>query len=180
MSYIYMFIAQRYGAEIIELLHGHESMLKATAPQYEDVRPDAPLEELCEGYDNHHFNAVSNCSHAAGMILVFITLISFLHKPRLEFLCSLPPIWYLYAWVGHFFLQKDIPAVFVYGMTFRGWLSGEYCSILSLFGGRTISEPWEFALTLVMVIMHLYSLPPLPGWGWAGTDSRGALYKKNK
>ena len=60
-SYLCMFLAQRCGAEIIELLHGPDARAKATAPQYEDVRADAPLHELCQGYEAHHWDSTSNC-----------------------------------------------------------------------------------------------------------------------
>ena len=33
---------------------------------------------------------------------------------------------YLFAWAGHFYYQADIPAVFTYGTTLRGWSRGEY------------------------------------------------------
>ena len=48
--------------EVIELLHGHTAVEAATAPLYDDVKADAPLELLCRGYDAHHFDALSNCS----------------------------------------------------------------------------------------------------------------------
>jgi hypothetical protein len=164
-SYVFMMIAQNYGPEVIELLHGKEARLKATAPQYDDVQPDTPLQQLCEGYDAHHFDNISNCIHAAGMLMALFSLFCFFVSKQSLILLTLPPIWYLYAWVGHFLIQKDIPAVFVYGMTFRGWLSGEYCSICSLFLGRTIALPWECGLTALLVTLHLYLLPPVPGWG---------------
>ena len=78
--------------------------------------------------------------------------------PRMEH--TVPPTWYLYAWAGHFFVQKDIPAVFVYGMSLRGWLAGEYCSLCSLFAGRTVAEPWELLLTAGIVGVHMFLFFP--------------------
>ena len=122
-GYILMAIAQRYGPEVIEVLHGKEAKQKATAVlQYDDVKADRALQELCDGYDAHHYDPVSNCLHAAGMILGIISILSFLISRKGKILVTVFPIWYLYAWVGHFFLQKDIPAVFVYGMTLQGLL----------------------------------------------------------
>jgi hypothetical protein len=172
LGYAAMFVAQNFGAEVIELLHGSEARLKATSPQYDDVHADTPLQQLCEGYDAHHFDRVSNCIHAAGMILAFISLFCFIVSKERRILLTLPPIWYLYAWIGHFFIQKDIPAVFVYGMTLKGWLSGEYCSICSLLFGRTISLPWELGLTALMVVSHVCLLPPVPGWGLLGATNK--------
>ena len=61
-------------------------------------------------------------------------------------------MWYLSAWAGHFILQKDVPAVFSYGMSPRGWAVGEYCSMRALYGWGerglvTIPEPWQWAAT---------------------------------
>jgi hypothetical protein len=164
-GYGLMFIAQSFGPDVIEALHGPAARADATAPIYDDVKPDAPLDLLCQGYEAHHYNQVSNCFHAAGMVLSFLTVCSMIISRRFEIFFSLPPIWYLYAWAGHFLIQKDIPAVFVYGMTLRGWLSGEYCSISSLLGGRTLTELWEYGLMMLIVIFHMILLPPVPFWG---------------
>ena len=85
-GYVAMVVSQKFGPEIIEALHGAEARAKATAPIYDDVRPDAPLHELCQGYEDHHFNSLSNCSHAAGMILVFLTICCALRFMRLDVL----------------------------------------------------------------------------------------------
>jgi hypothetical protein len=172
LSYVCMFIAQRFGAEVIEHLHGREARVKATL-HYDDVKPDAPLQALCEGYDAHHFDSLSNCVHAAGMVLVFVSLVSFVRSnfKSTQILATLPPIWYLYAWTGHFFIQQDIPAVFVYGMSLRGWLAGEYCSICSLCMGRTVSTPTELVMTAGMVAVHMALLPPIPSWGFWAVES---------
>lgn len=171
-GYVLMFVAQNFGPEVIEILHGKEARERATAPKYNDVLPDTPLTQLCDGYDSHHFDQLSNCLHAAGMIVAFLTLFSFIVTRKIRVLLTLPPVWYLYAWIGHFFIQKDIPAVFVYGMTLRGWLSGEYCSICSLLSGRTISEHWELVLTGLLVSAHVFLLSPVRGWGLLGNKSK--------
>ena len=98
------------------------------------------------------------------MVLVIITLLQVLvnRKWNSLMLLTVPPVWYLYAWAGHFFIQKDIPAVFVYGMSIRGWLAGEFCSLCSLFSGRTVAKPWEVLLTASIVGIHARLLfPPL-------------------
>ena len=164
MAYAAMFVAQRHGPEVIEFLHGTEARIEATSPKYDDVNADSDLDMLCKGYESHHYNPISNCSHAAGMILSFIVIACALIHRRLSVAVTLPPIWYLYAWAGHFFIQKDIPAVFVYGMTFRGWLSGEYCSLCALMAGKTISRPLELSLTTLLVLIHLLLFPPVASW----------------
>lgn len=172
-AYAAMFVAQRYGPEVIEFLHGTEARIETTSQKYDDVNTDSDLEMLCQGYEAHHYNPISNCSHAAGMILSFIVLACAVIYRRLGVAATLPPIWYLYAWAGHFFIQKDIPAVFVYGMTFRGWLSGEYCSVCALLSGRTISRPLEFSLTTLIVLTHILLFPPVASWDFLSSGNAG-------
>jgi hypothetical protein len=171
-GYFLMYISQSFGPEIIELLHGTEARVNALALKYDNVKPDQSLEDLCNGYDAHHFDPISNCSHAAGMILVFISIFVYFITGKHRILLTLVPIWYLYAWIGHFFMQKDIPAVFVYGMTLQGWLSGEYCSVCSLIMGRTISEPWEIIMTTCLIILHMSLLQPVKRWGFTSKESK--------
>jgi len=50
------------------------------------------------------------------------------------------PQWYLFAWVGHFGLQKDVPAVFTYGLTPKSFLSGEFCSTMWVYTGSVFES----------------------------------------
>ena len=68
---------------------------------------------------------------------------------------NIPPVWYLYAWAGHFLIQQDIPAVFVYGMTWKGWVSGEYCAVKALVEGRTVTDMYGVMATGLLVGSHL-------------------------
>ena len=123
-----------------------------------------PLEALCEAYESHHFDSTSNVLHAAGMAVTLITAAYALCAPsvgvvRRMLLLWLPPLWYLWAWAGHFFIQKDIPAVFTYGMTLHGWASGECCSLLAFFGLRTTPRSHEM-LACVALTMATFSVLP--------------------
>lgn len=175
VAYMLMVASQRYGGAIIGLLHGDAARSAAETMSTDDVQTDLSFKEMCEGYESHHFNSVSNCLHAAGMIIGFILVFqaSILAKAKqyrpsgrsysthlLICLAWLPPVWYLYAWAGHFFLQKDIPAVFSYGTTLRGWASGELCSVLALIQGRALTSPTEWLISAAMVALHLVVLPP--------------------
>ena len=93
ISYVLMVIAQSFGPEVIELLHDAEARLKATAPQYDDVKADTPLEQLCQGYDDHHFDSLSNCLHAAGMLLTLLSIFSFCLTRQFKILT--PELWNL-------------------------------------------------------------------------------------
>ena len=78
----------------------------------------------------------------AGLVSVALGLRA-QHLSRLERAVSAlwhPPQWYLYAWVGHFGLQKDVPAVFTYGLTPTSFLSGEACSCMWVYGGKVFES----------------------------------------
>lgn len=181
LTYGAMIASQTSGVEIIEHLHNKTAAVAAAAPP-EDVSPDSSFDALCAGYEGHHYHSTSNCSHACGMILsfgfvavLFRALLQRRFVTALRVLSVLPPTWYLYAWFGHFVYQADIPAVFTYGMTLRGWAAGELCSVLALAGGRTVGPLGpnpdvgqnERALTAVLILG--YVLVALPAWraSWA-------------
>ena len=117
------------------------------------------LVALCASYERHHHDPLSNCLHAAGCLLAAGALAAGVCSAtarvrRRLALGSVLPLYYLYAWVGHFFVQRDIPAVFTYGMTLRGWASGEFCSVKALVMGRTVRAPGELALTAAIALVH--------------------------
>eukprot|EP00539_Tryblionella_compressa_P017315 CAMPEP_0178842612 /NCGR_PEP_ID=MMETSP0746-20121128/15621_1 /TAXON_ID=913974 /ORGANISM="Nitzschia punctata, Strain CCMP561" /LENGTH=91 /DNA_ID=CAMNT_0020506001 /DNA_START=17 /DNA_END=292 /DNA_ORIENTATION=- len=73
------------------------------------------------------------------------------------------PAFYLPAWAGHFFLQKDIPAVFSYGTTLSGWYNGETCAYKALWEGHIVDTPYDIFLSVVLgVIMLAFMVPPSP------------------
>ena len=80
-----------------------------------------PGYRLCKGYAAHHFDSVANSLHAGGMTAGLVSAgvgLFAKHLTPLERVVSVMwhvPQWYLFAWVGHFGLQKDVPAVFTYG-----------------------------------------------------------------
>ena len=168
LCYSMMVLAQSAGGSIIGLLWGEETKALALTGN-DDVDPGANLEALCQSYESHHFSIPSNILHAAGMCLTFKALFNALTAPsarmRWHFLAYMPPLWYLYAWAGHFFVQRDIPAVFNYGTTLRGWASGEFCSVRALVGWgpsgfHTTPEASHVAATLLVMSLHMCTLPP--------------------
>ena len=142
--------------------------------------PDSSFDALCAGYEAHHWHSTSNCLHACGMLLSFglvATLMAALassSKARwvgaLTVASVIPPTWYLYAWAGHYLFQADIPAVFTYGMTLRGWAAGELCSTLALLGGRTVGPKGPNAAVgreehlLTAVLLAVYLIAARPAW----------------
>ena len=171
-AYSAMVVAQTSGPQVIGLLHGEEARRAASAPPDADILPSAPLEQLCASYERHHHDPLSNCLHAAGCLLAAGALAAGVCSAtarvrRRLALGSVLPLYYLYAWAGHFFVQRDIPAVFTYGMTLRGWASGEFCSVKALVMGRTVRAPRELLLTAAITLLHAAYLRR--AWGAAAS-----------
>ena len=129
VAYSLMLAAQSQGEAIIRTLHNATAAADAAAPDANsDVSADHTFEQICVGYEAHHYDPDSNALHSAGMILAVGLLLGALSgKGGGGLVFWVPPTWYGFAWVGHYFYQADIPAVFTYGMTLRGWASGEVC-----------------------------------------------------
>lgn len=70
LSYGAMLASQTSGVAIVAALHNSTAAQAAAAPP-DDVQADLPLEQLCAGYEAHHWESHSNVLHAAGMLLVF-------------------------------------------------------------------------------------------------------------
>lgn len=145
LSYGLMALAQSRGEQIIALLHNATAAAAAAAPTANnDVDAHQAFHEICVGYEAHHHNSESNALHAAGMLLaagiiaLAATATTKTRGVRLVVWAWVPPTWYLFAWVGHYFHQADIPAVFTYGTTLYGWASGEACAVKALLAGRSV------------------------------------------
>ena len=176
LSYGLMVLAQTQGVSIIGLIHNASAAKAASQPDANsDVLHDASVAELCAGYEAHHWESTSNCLHASGMLLVFVFALAccmgnLTSHWKLRLAVSIPPTWYLYAWAGHYAFQADIPAVFTYGMSLRGWAVGELCSVGALLAGRTVGprgpngsmgiEEWALTAALILV----YAAAAAPAW----------------
>lgn len=182
VTYGAMLAAQSSGGLIIKAFH-NDSAAAAAAARPCDVAHNLSLDALCAGYEAHHWDSASNCLHAAGMLLcIGFCVLLVTCRPTigtsLRVAIALPPTWYLFAWIGHFWFQADIPAVFTYGMTFRGWAVGEYCSIRALFEGRTVGTSGPNAsvgreeLILTSSLVLVYGVAALPAWRTAVSGSK--------
>ena len=81
-------------------------------------------------------------------------------------------------WVGHFGMQKDVPAVFTYGLTPKSYFSGEFCSVLWVYTGRVFDEkgsiivaagktvPWRFNFAFGVAMLVLIGALTPPGFLW--------------
>lgn len=165
LSYAIMYIAaQIKGGDIVGALHGSEAAEKALSDLAADaVQPDLGIRDLCAGYAAAHFDSTSNIFHAAGMVatlwlFVYATALFFFGFGSFKHYLILPPLYYLPAWFGHFVFQKDIPAVFTYGTTPRGLLSGEYCAFEDLFHGGIARNPTELMYSAILVVFMVGGL----------------------
>ncbi|MDU0111451.1 DUF962 domain-containing protein [Psychrosphaera aquimarina] len=65
-------------------------------------------------YLREHSNPVCRALHYIGSFLVLVVLYIALTTSEYKLLWLLPVIGYGFAWVGHFFIEKNRPATFTY------------------------------------------------------------------
>ena len=65
-------------------------------------------------YLSQHANPVSRQLHYLGTTLVIALLFWVLYSSQWGLLVLLPLLGYFFAWVGHFFFEKNRPATFTY------------------------------------------------------------------
>jgi hypothetical protein len=74
------------------------------------------LKEFYPFYLKEHQHPTSRLLHFLGTGLVFITLFFAIFNNEYVLLWLIPVIGYGFAWVGHFFFEKNKPATFQYPM----------------------------------------------------------------
>ncbi|WNC73735.1 DUF962 domain-containing protein [Thalassotalea psychrophila] len=72
------------------------------------------FKEFYPFYLSQHNNTVCRNLHYIGSILVLVMLSYSLLSQQYILLWSLPLIGYSFAWIGHFFFEKNKPATFIY------------------------------------------------------------------
>ncbi len=65
-------------------------------------------------YLTEHKNTTSRSLHFIGTLLLFVCLIAGIITGRWILLILIPVVGYGFAWVGHFFFEKNKPATFTY------------------------------------------------------------------
>lgn len=65
-------------------------------------------------YLSEHQNDISRRLHYCGSLLILVVLAAILISGNAWWLLVLPLIGYGFAWVGHFFFEKNKPATFKY------------------------------------------------------------------
>jgi len=76
--------------------------------QYQSLKAFYPY------YLSEHKNKICKRLHFIGSLLVLVVLVTTLITAKYTWLWSLPIIGYGFAWVGHFFFEKNRPATFTY------------------------------------------------------------------
>lgn len=79
-----------------------------TAKEYSDFKSFYPF------YLSQHQNSTCRKLHFIGSSLILITLAYILISASWSLLWTLPLLGYGFAWVGHFFFEKNKPATFTY------------------------------------------------------------------
>ena len=72
------------------------------------------LEEFYPFYLTEHQNPISRILHFTGTSLFIIIVIFALASERYSLLLAAPVAGYSFAWIGHFFFEKNKPATFEY------------------------------------------------------------------
>lgn len=72
------------------------------------------LKEFYPFYLMEHSNQTSRILHFTGTSLFIILLILCIVYKKWVWLIALPLVGYGFAWVGHYFFEKNKPATFVY------------------------------------------------------------------
>lgn len=72
------------------------------------------LSEFYPYYLTEHQNATSRTLHFIGTLLFISVLIYAIVAAKYQLLWICPLLGYGFAWVGHFFFEKNKPATFVY------------------------------------------------------------------
>ena len=72
------------------------------------------LKEFYPYYLTEHQNPTSRVLHFIGTGLVLVVLGVSLVMAKYIWLAAIPVIGYVFAWVGHFFFEKNKPATFTY------------------------------------------------------------------
>lgn len=72
------------------------------------------LKEFYPFYKSEHQNPTSRVLHFIGTGLVILSLFLFLVTLDYRYAVAIPFLGYGFAWVGHFFFEKNKPATFQY------------------------------------------------------------------
>lgn len=135
-------LSQVYGRSIIRGMYGEGRLQELDAADAASPLPFADGSErefyaFCAFYESHHWDGVSNTLHTVGCAGVVLLAAVCVHsiasqkarnmRRALQALLWIPVVYYGCNWTGHFFLQRDIPAVFNWAFDPQLFAWGEAC-----------------------------------------------------
>ena len=91
------------------------------------------LREFYPYYLSEHQNVTSRILHFIGTGLLFVILIVAIFLGNFSLLFAIPIVGYGFAWVGHFFFEKNKPATFKYPLYS---LASDFILFFDLLRGR--------------------------------------------
>lgn len=74
----------------------------------------ASMDEFYPFYLSQHSSRLNRKLHFVGTTLAFLILFYAIFTGYLQFLIYFPILGYGFAWIGHFFIEKNRPATFKY------------------------------------------------------------------
>ncbi|HYM41308.1 MAG TPA: DUF962 domain-containing protein [Steroidobacteraceae bacterium] len=103
---------------------------KAGAPAFASFRDFYPF------YLGEHTNRTSRRLHVSGTLLAVALTVTALLTGRLTLLWAVPVAGYAFAWLGHYFFEKNRPATFTHPLYS---LRGDLTLMVDVLTGR---RPW--------------------------------------
>jgi len=98
-----------------------------------DVRQYGTFRDFYPFYLTEHSRSGTRRLHFAGTLLVLLTLVYALATRRWALLWLVPLFGYGFAWVGHFFVERNRPATFQYPLYS---LAGDFRMFADMLRGR--------------------------------------------
>jgi hypothetical protein len=93
----------------------------------------ASFREFYPFYLGEHANRISRRLHVCGTLLALALAVTALLSGRLTLLWAVPVAGYAFAWVGHYFFEKNRPATFTYPLYS---LCGDFVMLYEVLTGR--------------------------------------------
>lgn len=91
------------------------------------------FKEFYPYYLSEHSNVTCRRLHFVGTTLVIALMIAIITTGNLSLLIALPLVGYGFAWLGHFFFEKNKPATFTYPL----WsLMGDFVMFKDMLTGK--------------------------------------------
>lgn len=98
-----------------------------------DARPYGTFRDFYPFYLTEHSRRGTRRLHFVGTLLVLLTLVYAILSARWGLLVLVPVFGYGFAWVGHFFVERNRPATFQYPLYS---LAGDFRMFADMLRGR--------------------------------------------